>query len=230
MSSTPTFTGWVAGCGRRGFPSPGGLSQRALEPNGASGRSRRARSAGPASPFGMQPWSARSAARCRPPSRRTASRAILASFRTRSTQRSSIRCELETDAAPARLVNVALHEEIKGLDVLLRRSSPTCSRRAVLTSLTRVDRRWPSDGRSKRLAAELGIDGLCPVPRSARLLGRPEALRAADLFVLSSPQQRSGPQYVIEALCTGLPDEVRDGGGRCPRGGRAEGWRGAPSG
>jgi len=105
-------------------------------------------------------------------------------------------------AAPTRLVNVALHEEIKGLDILIQAFA--------LVAATRpdIDLELIGDGSRRgsleRLAAELGVAdrvhfrGALLPPQVA------EALRAADLFVLASRSETLGAA-VIEALCTGLP-------------------------
>lgn len=110
--------------------------------------------------------------------------------------------EQTPDAAPARLVNVALHEEIKGLDVLLRALARLAKSRPDVGLELIGD--GPRRGSLERLAAELGIAERVRFRGALAPSAVAEALRAADLFVLSSRSETLG-SAVIEALCTGLP-------------------------
>jgi glycosyltransferase involved in cell wall biosynthesis len=111
-------------------------------------------------------------------------------------------CERIPDAAPARLVNVALHEEIKGLDVLLQAFALLAESRPDVVLELIGD--GPRKGSLERLAAELGIADRVRFRGALAPGDVAEALRAADLFVLSSRSETLGAA-VIEALCTGLP-------------------------
>lgn len=106
------------------------------------------------------------------------------------------------DAAPARLVNVALHEEIKGLDVLLRGFARLANSHPDVGLELIGD--GPLRGSLERLAAELGVADRVRFRGALAPRDVAEALRAADLFVLSSRSETLG-SAVIEALCTGLP-------------------------
>ena len=106
------------------------------------------------------------------------------------------------DAAATRLVNVALHEEIKGLDVLLRAFARLAKSRPDLGLELIGD--GPRRGSLECLAAELGIADRVRFRGALTPSDVGEALRAADLFVLSSRSETLGSS-VIEALCTGLP-------------------------
>jgi glycosyltransferase involved in cell wall biosynthesis len=112
--------------------------------------------------------------------------------------------------SPWRLVNVALHVEVKALDVLLR-------------AFAQVTASWPDlqleligDGPLtpdlQALARELGV------AERVRFAGRQtpaaisDALRASHVFVLSSLSENM-PLAVLEALCCGLPVAATDVGG-----------------
>ena len=114
------------------------------------------------------------------------------------------------DRPPVKLVNVALHVQVKALDVLLR-------------AFAQVVDQWPDmqleligEGpltpELQALAAELD---LAERVRFAGPAARPEiadALRAAHVFVLSSLSENM-PLAVLEALCCGLPVAATDVGG-----------------
>jgi L-malate glycosyltransferase len=116
----------------------------------------------------------------------------------------------ERTSTPSRLVNVAQHVEVKGLDVLLRAYAMLAARRPGVTLELIGD--GPLTPELERLAAELGVEG------SVRFSGRADservatALRSADAFVLSSLSENL-PVAVLEALCVGLPVVATDVGG-----------------
>ncbi len=103
---------------------------------------------------------------------------------------------------PARLVNVAFHEEKKGLEFLLRAFAQIAERRPTLT--LELIGEGPLTASLKRLAAELGADERVRFTGSAAPAEVAEALRAADVFVLSSLSENL-PVALLEALCSGLP-------------------------
>jgi glycosyltransferase involved in cell wall biosynthesis len=114
------------------------------------------------------------------------------------------------DDPPTRLVNVALHSEVKGLDVLLRAFAALAPRRPELV-LEQIGE--GSQARSlERLASDLGLG------ERARFLGKmdsvnvAEALRRSHVFVLASLTETFGVA-VIEALCCGLPIAATSVGG-----------------
>jgi glycosyltransferase involved in cell wall biosynthesis len=111
---------------------------------------------------------------------------------------------------PARLVNVALHLPVKGLDVLLRAVADVAGSRAQVTLELIGD--GPETLALERLADELGI-GERVLFRGRATAGKiAEALRAADVFVLSSLSENM-PLALLEALCCGLPAAATDVGG-----------------
>jgi glycosyltransferase involved in cell wall biosynthesis len=111
---------------------------------------------------------------------------------------------------PTRLINVALHVEVKGLDVLLRAFARLVQRRGPLT--LELIGEGPLTLDLRRLAEELGV------AEHVRFVGTatPEqvaaALRAAHIFVLSSHSENM-PLAVLEALCCGLPVVATEVGG-----------------
>lgn len=113
-------------------------------------------------------------------------------------------------AAPTRLVNVALHVERKGLDILLRSFAELVDRRPELTLELIGD--GPIKPDLERLAGELGMSERVRFPGAAEPREVAERLRAADLFVLSSLGENM-PLVVLEALCCGLPVAATDVGG-----------------
>jgi glycosyltransferase involved in cell wall biosynthesis len=105
-------------------------------------------------------------------------------------------------ATPTRLLNVGLHIERKGLDVLLRAFATIAEHRRELTLDLVGD--GPLTPSLKELAVALGIGdrvrfmGAAKPAEIARILG------TADVFVLSSLSE-TGPIVVLEALCCGVP-------------------------
>jgi glycosyltransferase involved in cell wall biosynthesis len=103
---------------------------------------------------------------------------------------------------PTRLVNVALHRDVKGVDILLHAFARVVKRRSALT-LDLIGE-GPQTPELQRLISELGL------AKRVRVLGAMEpvqvaaALRASDLFVLPSRNETLGAS-VIEALATGVP-------------------------
>jgi len=113
-------------------------------------------------------------------------------------------------ATATRLINVALHVERKGLDVLLRAFSKVLAERPALT-LDLVGE-GPSTPALKGLAAELGV---APRVRFGGALTAPEiadALRDSHVFAFASYSENM-PLAVIEALCCGLPIAATNVGG-----------------
>ena len=105
--------------------------------------------------------------------------------------------EMPREKPPIRIVNVALHVEVKGLDVLLRGFASLASGRPELT-LDLVGE-GPTTQALRALAAELGIEGRV---RFAGALPREQVadrLRASDVFALSSHSENM-PLAVLEAL------------------------------
>jgi glycosyltransferase involved in cell wall biosynthesis len=111
---------------------------------------------------------------------------------------------------PARLVNVAMHVEVKALDVLLRAFASVAASRPALT--LELVGEGPLTAELQRLAAELGVGGRVRFAGTASPESIAEVLRKADLFVLSSLSENM-PLAVIEALCCGLPVAGTDVGG-----------------
>jgi glycosyltransferase involved in cell wall biosynthesis len=111
---------------------------------------------------------------------------------------------------PARLVNVAMHVEVKALDVLLRAFASVAASRPALTLELIGD--GPLTAELQRLAAELGLAGRIRFAGTASPQRIAEVLRESDLFVLSSLSENM-PLAVIEALCCGLPVAGTDVGG-----------------
>ena len=110
---------------------------------------------------------------------------------------------------PTRLVNVARHLEVKGLDVLLRAFAAIAAGRPKLKLELIGD--GPLTPDLQQLAAELGDErvsfaGAAKPPEIAARLA------ASDVFVLSSLSENM-PLVVLEALCCGLPVVATDVGG-----------------
>jgi glycosyltransferase involved in cell wall biosynthesis len=109
-----------------------------------------------------------------------------------------------------RLVNVALHVEVKGLDLLLRAFASVAAKRPELT-LDLVGE-GPLTPTLKRLADELGVAECVSFVGAAVPAEVADRLRASDVFVLSSHSENL-PLAVLEALCCGLPVAATDVGG-----------------
>jgi glycosyltransferase involved in cell wall biosynthesis len=109
-----------------------------------------------------------------------------------------------------RLVNVALHVEVKGLEILLQAFGALAGRRKNATLELVGD--GPLTPRLRRLAADLELG------ERVRFTGRispaevADRLRAADAFVLSSLSENL-PLSLLEALCCGLPVAATNVGG-----------------
>ena len=104
--------------------------------------------------------------------------------------------------APTRLINVGLQIERKGLDVLLRAFAKVAKERPELTLELLGD--GPLTPELKRLAGELNLGESVRFAGAGTPADIASALRAADVFVLSSLSE-TGPIVVLEALCCGLP-------------------------
>jgi glycosyltransferase involved in cell wall biosynthesis len=111
---------------------------------------------------------------------------------------------------PTRLINVALHVEVKGLDVLLRAFARLVERRGSLT--LELIGEGPLTPDLRQLAAELGVAEHVRFAGTASPEQIAAALRAAHIFVLSSLSENM-PLAVLEALCCGLPVVATDVGG-----------------
>jgi L-malate glycosyltransferase len=111
---------------------------------------------------------------------------------------------------PTRLVNVALHRPVKGVDILLHAFALLAHDRPSLKLDLVGD--GPQTQELRRLTSELGLQG------RVRFLGAMEpaqvasALRESDVFVLPSRNETLGTA-VIEALVSGLPVVATDVGG-----------------
>jgi glycosyltransferase involved in cell wall biosynthesis len=105
-------------------------------------------------------------------------------------------------------VNVALHLPVKGLDVLLR-AFAELSRPPLTLELIGDGPETPG---LRRLADELGMGDRVRFSGRASPPEIAEALRAADVFVLSSHSENM-PLALLEALCCGLPAAATDVGG-----------------
>jgi glycosyltransferase involved in cell wall biosynthesis len=107
-----------------------------------------------------------------------------------------------SETAPTQLVNVALHEKIKGQDVLLKAFALLAATRPevgldVIGDGTQRDS-LELLAAKLRIADRVRFRGVLPPAQVA------EVLRLADLFVLASRSETLGAA-AIEALCTGLP-------------------------
>ena len=109
-----------------------------------------------------------------------------------------------------RLVNVARHVEVKGLDVLLRAFAPVAAARSDVTLDLVGDGPLTED--LVRQAAELGVSDRVRFHGVATPEQIAERLRASHAFVLSSHSENM-PLAVLEALCCGLPVAGTDVGG-----------------
>jgi glycosyltransferase involved in cell wall biosynthesis len=109
-----------------------------------------------------------------------------------------------------RLINVARHVEVKGLDVLLRAFAAVAATTPEATLELVGD--GPLTPSLRKLAAELNIAERVEFSGPARPPEIAERLRSSDVFVLSSHSENM-PLAVIEALCCGLPVAATDVGG-----------------
>ena len=111
---------------------------------------------------------------------------------------------------PTRLVNVARHLEVKGLDVLLRAFAAVAAGRPKLKLELIGDGPLTPDLQTTRRRAR---ERARVVRRSRRQPPEIAArLAASDVFVLSSLSENM-PLAVLEALCCGLPVVATDVGG-----------------
>jgi glycosyltransferase involved in cell wall biosynthesis len=109
-----------------------------------------------------------------------------------------------------RLVNVALHVEVKGLDLLFHAFASLAATRPQLT--LELIGEGPLTPSLRALAGELGLGERVSFAGAAVPAAVADRLRAADLFVLSSHSENL-PLAVLEALCCGLPVAATDVGG-----------------
>jgi glycosyltransferase involved in cell wall biosynthesis len=107
-------------------------------------------------------------------------------------------------------VNVALHVEVKAIDVLLRAFAKLAGDRAELTLELVGD--GPLTAGLQALARELGVGDRVAFRGRADRAAIAETLRAAHVFVLSSLSENM-PLAVLEALSCGLPVAATDVGG-----------------
>jgi glycosyltransferase involved in cell wall biosynthesis len=110
--------------------------------------------------------------------------------------------EQPSESALSRLLNVALHEEIKGVDFLIRAFASLVQERPELT--LELIGEGPLTPHLRQTAAELGLGGRVRFTGLAAAPQVAEALRSADVFVLPSLSENL-PVALLEALCTGLP-------------------------
>jgi glycosyltransferase involved in cell wall biosynthesis len=109
-----------------------------------------------------------------------------------------------------RLVNVAFHVEVKGLDILLRAFASVSARWPQLT--LELVGEGPLTPNLKQLVEELGVGELVRFSGVASPEEVADRLRSSDVFVLSSHSENM-PLAVLEALCCGLPVVATDVGG-----------------
>ena len=114
------------------------------------------------------------------------------------------------EGAPKRLINVALHTERKGLDVLLQAVAKLLASRPDLT-LDLVGE-GPSTAQLRKLATTLGIAERVRFRGTAPPSEIADALRESDVFVFASLSENM-PLGVLEALCCGLPVAATNVGG-----------------
>jgi GalNAc-alpha-(1->4)-GalNAc-alpha-(1->3)-diNAcBac-PP-undecaprenol alpha-1,4-N-acetyl-D-galactosaminyltransferase len=118
--------------------------------------------------------------------------------------------ETSHDSDCIRLVNVALHVEVKGLDLLIRAFASVASTRPDLT--LELIGEGPLTPSLKGLAEELGVGERVRFPGAAAPEEVADRLRASDVFVFSSLSENM-PLAVLEALSCGLPVVATDVGG-----------------
>jgi len=112
--------------------------------------------------------------------------------------------------SPERLINVSLHTEKKGIDVLLKAFSSLTGDHPELE--LRLIGDGPITPDLKRLADELGLLERVSFGGLATPVEIADELRASDLYVLSSLSENM-PLAVLEALCCGIPVAATDVGG-----------------
>jgi glycosyltransferase involved in cell wall biosynthesis len=113
-------------------------------------------------------------------------------------------------ATATRLINVALHVERKGLDVLVKAFSQLLAERPGLT-LDLVGE-GPSTLALTSLAAELGVAASVRFRGPLTASEIADALRDSHVFAFASYSENM-PLAVIEALCCGLPVAATNVGG-----------------
>jgi glycosyltransferase involved in cell wall biosynthesis len=109
-----------------------------------------------------------------------------------------------------RLINVARHVEVKGLNVLLGAFAAVAVARPDVTLELVGDGPLTQD--LVRQAGELGVSDRVRFHGAATPQQIAERLRVSDAFVLSSHSENM-PLAVLEALCCGLPVAATDVGG-----------------
>jgi glycosyltransferase involved in cell wall biosynthesis len=117
---------------------------------------------------------------------------------------------IERTGPPVRLINVALHVEVKGLDLLLRAFASVVATRPELT--LELIGEGPLTSSLKQLAVELGLGERVRFAGVATPAEIADRLRSSDVFVLSSLSENM-PLAVLEALCCGVPVAATDVGG-----------------
>jgi glycosyltransferase involved in cell wall biosynthesis len=116
-----------------------------------------------------------------------------------------------TEAREAtRLVNVALHVEVKALDVLLKAFAQVSNSHPELR--LELIGEGPLTPELRQLADELQLDERVHFAGKATPTAIAETLRDSDAFLISSLSENM-PLAVIEALCCGLPVVGTDVGG-----------------
>jgi glycosyltransferase involved in cell wall biosynthesis len=114
------------------------------------------------------------------------------------------------EGPPVKLLNVALHVEVKALDVLLRAFAEVAAQRPDLR--LELIGEGPLTGELQALTGSLGLADRVRFSGKATPTEIAAALGAADVFVLSSLSENM-PLAVLEALCCGLPVAATDVGG-----------------
>jgi glycosyltransferase involved in cell wall biosynthesis len=109
-----------------------------------------------------------------------------------------------------RVVNVALHVEVKGLGLLLRAFASVSARWPQL--VLELIGEGPLTPTLKRLAMELGVGERVLFLGAVAPEEVANRLRLSDVFVLASHSENM-PLAVLEALCCGLPVAATDVGG-----------------
>jgi glycosyltransferase involved in cell wall biosynthesis len=117
---------------------------------------------------------------------------------------------IERTGLPVRLINVALHVEVKGLDLLLRAFASVAATRSDLT--LELIGEGPLTPSLKELALKLGLGERVRFAGTAAPPEIADRLRSSDVFVLSSLSENM-PLAVLEALCCGVPVAATDVGG-----------------